>query len=167
MMSLMLLSVPRVGALQGRRLAAVPAHVVRASSIHARARATRAKKRPPRVMVRSEGGVPEVARCYPDRYEEMFGEKVASLEATVLDALRSGSPAAPGELPPTETFTSPPQHFRMRASFQLWREGDDIHYVMFNRDDSRTPQQVVHYPMGSLRLNELMGPLRQGLLGDE
>ena len=51
----------------------------------------------------------------------------------------------------------------MRASFGLWRDGGALHYVMYNRGDARTPQEVVEYPMGSLRINELMPPLLREL----
>jgi len=45
----------------------------------------------------------------------------------------------------------------------MWREGEGVHYVMFNRDDAKKPHEVPTYPMGSLRLNALMAPLRAAL----
>lgn len=121
--------------------------------------------RPPRVMQRSENGVPEIAACQPELYGHLLRDKVAALEAAIGGAVVNGTPPAlpPQKLPAVETFESEREHFRMRASFQMWREGDGLHYVMFNRGDTRTPHQVVSYPMGSRLLNSLMEPLREGL----
>ena len=72
-------------------------------------------------------------------------------------------------LPPAEVFESARTHFRMRASFAMWREGRDpttLHYVMYERGDSKTPHEVTSFPMGSRRINELMTPLRDGLAAE-
>eukprot|EP00966_Prymnesium_polylepis_P264852 6118580-Prymnesium_polylepis.1 len=122
--------------------------------------------RPPRVMKRSESGVPDIAACHPAQYTHLLHEKVALMEASIAQAVVNGTPPTAAllrELPAVEVFESARRHFRMRASFQMWREDDGLHFVMFNRDDARTPQEVVTYPMGSLLLNSLMGPLLDGL----
>ncbi|KAL1499573.1 hypothetical protein AB1Y20_011774 [Prymnesium parvum] len=115
----------------------------------------------PRVMQRSATGVPEIAACHPERYSSLLRGKVAHMEALLAASLAAHPGAA---LPPAQVFESARLHFRMRASFKFWREGEGLHYVMFNREDARTPQEVVHYPMGSVRMNDLMGALREELL---
>jgi len=118
-------------------------------------------------MQRCGTGVPEIARCYPEAYEELLADKVTTMQSMVTEAVVNGTPAdvsAP-VLPRVEVFKSERENFRMRANFKIWREGPELHYVMFNRDDT-TPQQVVTYPMGSRQLNELMGPLLQSMQKD-
>lgn len=105
-----------------------------------------------------DGLPPEIARCYPEQYDELLRGKVGRLEALLEDATPSAD-----NLPPTEVFESERTHFRMRASFKIWREDEGLAYAMFNRDDARMPHEVLTYPMGSRRINELMTPLREAL----
>jgi len=67
--------------------------------------------------------------------------------------------------PPLEVFASPPSHYRMRAEFRVWHEGDDLFYAMFEADPEaplqrgRVAQRVVRvdrFPVASERINELM-----------
>ena len=93
---------------------------------------------PPKVLRRPEGGVPAVARCHPELYDELLKEKVATLEAS----LRSATSYAP--LPAIEVHESQREHFRMRAAFQVWHVGDEPdctrHLVMYERDN-RDPHE--------------------------
>ena len=113
--------------------------------------------RPQRVLQRSPGGVPEIARCYPEQYDGLLNEKVGLLQSLLADAVMHHDDEV---LPPIKVFSSPRSNFRMRASFQVWRDGVDPdatrHYVMYNRDDKVMPREVLTYPMGSVRINELM-----------
>lgn len=71
--------------------------------------------------------------------------------------------------PPTlEVFASPPSHYRMRAEFRIWHEGDDLYYAMFEADPDaplqrgRVAQRVVRvdrFPVASERINALMPQL--------
>ena len=118
--------------------------------------------RPQRELLRSDGGVPEIARVYPDQYDALLNEKVELLHSLLADAVTHHDEDE--ALPPIEVFRSPSINFRMRASFQVWRDGVDPdstrHYVMYNRDDKVMPREVLTYPMGSLRINALMAPRR-------
>ena len=71
----------------------------------------------------------------------------------VTGAVAAGSSSASEpqttELPAIEVFESARTNFRMRASFQIWREGAGLHYVMFNRGDSRTPHEVPTLTLGA------------------
>lgn len=70
--------------------------------------------------------------------------------------------------PPLEVFASPPSHYRMRAEFRIWHEGDDLFYAMFEPDPDaplhrgRVAQRVVRvdrFPVASERINALMPQL--------
>jgi len=128
----------------------------------------KALKRPRAVVRIPKDGVPDVAKVYPELYEELLAVKVADMEQMIQDTLAAANGAGDGDnatiLPPTEVFRSPEEAFRMRANFKIWRSGDadtgfSTDYVMFERDDSRTPVQVTHYPMGSPLVQTLMEPI--------
>ena len=129
-----------------------------------RARAARQglPPRPKRELQRTPGGVPEIAQCHPERYDELLRDKVAALREQLEEAVRQGESSGDAPLPAIEVFESPPSHFRMRANFGVWREGVDPeatrHLIMFNAGD-KMPQEVTSYPMGSRRLNEMMPTL--------
>jgi len=126
-------------------------------------------KSPRAVMQIVDGGVPEVAQVYPELYEELLAEKVTILEQLIQDTVTNSTSTSTGStIPPTEVFQSPRTAFRMRANFKIWRAGSNTtayttDYVMFERGDSRTPVQVVSYPMGSTTINTIMGPILEGI----
>ena len=131
-----------------------------------RSRKPRGPRPPPRVLQRVDGGVPEIARCHPERYESLLAAKVASLEAAVA-AAAGGAPLD------AEVFESERSGFRMRASFQVWREGSldhgnqTRHLVMYERgDEARNPVECLDFPMGSDRLRSLLPPLTAALQGE-
>jgi len=59
-------------------------------------------------------------------------------------------------LPRTEVHESARSHFRMRAEFRLWHEGDRSYLAMFDSDRPKSPVEVPSFPMGSARINVLM-----------
>lgn len=69
-------------------------------------------------------------------------------------------------VPAPQVFVSPPLHYRLRAEFRIWHEGENFDYVMFDPDEPRTPVAVHQFPIGSQRINELMPALREKLLAD-
>ncbi|MBT0718462.1 tRNA (uridine(54)-C5)-methyltransferase TrmA [Rosenbergiella epipactidis] len=57
--------------------------------------------------------------------------------------------------PEIEVFRSPVSHYRMRAEFRLWHEGDDLYHIMFDQaTKSRIP--VTQFPAASELINQLM-----------
>ena len=93
--------------------------------------------RVPRIMQIPEGGVPEIARVYPEHYERLLEEKVAKLERLISQAVNGGSDSgeepSPSDdddddddnddpdhrrpqrqqLPPVEVFESPREGFQI------------------------------------------------------
>ena len=39
------------------------------------------------------------------------------------------------DFPQCEVFPSTPTHYRLRAEFRVWHEGDDLYHIMFNAED--------------------------------
>ncbi|MCP1772359.1 tRNA (uracil-5-)-methyltransferase [Neisseria perflava] len=47
------------------------------------------------------------------------------------------------DMPEIEVFESPEQHYRMRAEFRVWHEGDEIFYAMFERGQKASGASLV------------------------
>ena len=91
-----------------------------------------------------------LAVVQPERYEEQLAEKVSQVYAE-FEAF---------DIPELEVFRSQPEHYRMRAEFRIWHEGEHSFYRMFD-PETRQPFSVQDFPSGSRRINELMQPLMQ------
>ncbi len=87
----------------------------------------------------------------------MTGEMSAVTYQSQLDekSQRLSALFAQYQAPELEVFTSPEQHYRMRAEFRVWHEGDDLYYIMF---DQKTKQKyrVDQFPAASRLINDLM-----------
>ena len=92
-----------------------------------RRRRPKGPRPPPKVLQRPEGGVPEIARCHPERYEELLAVKVEALEA----GLRSAVSYAP--LPATEVFESKKAGFRMRVAVSPRRASRENRFERLRR----------------------------------
>ncbi|RCU51153.1 tRNA (uridine(54)-C5)-methyltransferase TrmA [Corallincola luteus] len=67
--------------------------------------------------------------------------------------------------PPTlELFASAPSHYRMRAEFRVWHDGDDLDYIMFDKG-TRNHYKVTSFPQASQLINELMTALLNEIKG--
>ncbi|MBJ7551084.1 tRNA (uridine(54)-C5)-methyltransferase TrmA [Marinomonas ostreistagni] len=88
-------------------------------------------------------------QIHPEHYTAQLQAKQASLSELMADL----------ELPSMEIFESAPSHYRMRAEFRVWHEGDDLYYAMFDSADPRTPIRVDQFLAASTLINELMPKL--------
>ncbi|MBT1066127.1 tRNA (uridine(54)-C5)-methyltransferase TrmA [Bowmanella sp. Y26] len=61
-------------------------------------------------------------------------------------------------MPPLELYPSASLHYRMRAEFRVWHDGEDLYHIMF---DSQTKEKyrVNHFPPASQLINDVMGDL--------
>ncbi|OOE57394.1 tRNA (uridine(54)-C5)-methyltransferase TrmA [Salinivibrio sp. ML323] len=85
-------------------------------------------------------------------YDTQLAEKVQRLNVQL----------APFHAPELEVFRSPETHYRMRAEFRVWHEGDDLYYIMF---DPATKQKyrVDTFPAASRLINDLMPLLMEAI----
>jgi len=88
-----------------------------------------------------------------DQYHQQLADKIESLNNLMVDV----------DLPKAEIFESSISHYRMRAEFRIWHEGDDFYYAMFDPSDPRIPIRVDQFPVASLRINELMPALLEAI----
>ncbi len=84
-------------------------------------------------------------RVEPEQYDALLADKKARIAAQFAEF----------DLPEIEVFTSQPEHYRLRAEFRTWHEGDDLYYVMFD-GDKRTPVRLDSCPMVSERIHDVM-----------
>ncbi|ATG72599.1 tRNA (uracil-5-)-methyltransferase [Zobellella denitrificans] len=64
--------------------------------------------------------------------------------------------------PALEVFASAPEHYRMRAEFRVWHQGDDLYYIMFDQA-SKQKYRVEQFPAASLLINRAMPLLLDAL----
>ncbi|MGP7734894.1 tRNA (uridine(54)-C5)-methyltransferase TrmA [Oceanimonas smirnovii] len=87
-----------------------------------------------------------------DSYQTQLDEKAARLEQIF----------APFTPPRLEVFASDPKHYRMRAEFRVWHEGDDLYYIMFDQA-TREKYRVEQFPAASALINTAMPLLLEAL----
>ncbi len=73
---------------------------------------------------------------------------------------------APFGLPEPAVFRSAPLHFRQRAEFRIWHQGDDIAYAMFDPAEPKRPVLMETFPVASEAICKLMPRLRAALQAD-
>ena len=91
----------------------------------------------------------------PD-YAQQLADKAARLQ-TLFTGL---------DTPDLEILPSPPSHYRMRAEFRIWHEGDNISYAMFEpgrKAGSASLIKLADFPAASPAINRLMPVLLQAV----
>ncbi|MBY7902160.1 tRNA (uridine(54)-C5)-methyltransferase TrmA [Vibrio fluvialis] len=92
----------------------------------------------------------------PNHYQAQLDDKVTRL----TDMFQAY------QVPELEVFESPQQHYRMRAEFRVWHEGEDMYYIMFN-PETREKYRVDQFPAASRLINDLMPLLMDAMKGDD
>ena len=65
-----------------------------------------------------------------------------------------------------EVFSSQPKHYRQRAEFRVWHEGDDLYHIMFDQQ-TKEKIRVENFDPGAPLINELMQVMMQELRDNE
>lgn len=87
-----------------------------------------------------------------DQYDAQLAEKVTRLQGMM----------APFAAPAPEVFRSPVSHYRMRAEFRIWHEGDDLYHIMFDQQ-TKSRIRVNSFPAASELINSLMPAMLDGV----
>lgn len=61
-------------------------------------------------------------------------------------------------IPEIEVFPSTPAHYRMRAEFRVWHEGEDLYYYMFDKEQDKKIRTEQFLPASEL-INNVMEAL--------
>lgn len=83
-----------------------------------------------------------------EQYDAQLAEKVSRLQAMM----------APYAAPDVEVFRSPVSHYRMRAEFRIWHDGDDLYHIIFDQE-TKQRIRVDQFPAASQLINTLMPKL--------
>ena len=96
-----------------------------------------------------------------------FTPDPASYDAQLAAKLQQfATDFAPFGLPAPAVFRSAPLHFRQRAEFRIWHQGDDIAYAMFDPAEPKRPVLMETFPVASEAICKLMPRLRAALQAD-
>ena len=89
-----------------------------------------------------------------------YDQELAAKRQRLIDLL------APFQAPEPQVFSSPKEHFRLRAEFRLWYQDGQAHYAMFEPGEKYKAVLIDQLPIASRRINELMGPLLEACKAD-
>lgn len=78
-----------------------------------------------------------------------YDQQLAEKEKALQDLLQPFSP------PMVESFKSVPEHYRLRAEFRVWHEGDDLYHIVFN-SQTKEKVRVDQFPSASRLINDMM-----------
>ena len=78
-------------------------------------------------------------------YQTQLDEKVSRLTQLL----------SPFSAPAPSVFASAPVHYRMRAEFRVWHEGDDLYHIMFNQE-TKEKYRVDQFAPASKTINDAM-----------
>lgn len=95
-----------------------------------------------------------LSRFDPARYFDLLSEK----ESLIRERFAAFTSLTP------DIFASKDKHFRYRAEFRFWHDGEDGHYVLFSKGDSKNPIRIEQFPIGSELINEAMTTVKTALL---
>jgi len=90
-------------------------------------------------------------------HPEYYPDQLEAKRQHLIQALAPWYPAAP------RVFTSTPSHYRMRAEFRIWHQGEQCDFAMFPPGGG-APQLMEQFPIANRQINRLMLELRQQLL---
>ncbi len=95
-----------------------------------------------------------LCQVFPEQYQSQLDEKIQRLQGLVPS------------LHHLTVFASESKHYRARAEFRIWHEGDDSNYIMF---DQKTKQKVniKQCPMAIESIADLMPKLMTEIIADE
>lgn len=111
---------------------------------------------PPHLPAHPMNGATDDGR---DGYARQLASKQAAL-LRLFDGL---------ETPAPDVFTSPACHYRMRAEFRIWHDGDTLCYAMFTpgqKASSATLQRLEQFPPACKAINDLMPRLMAKVAAD-
>lgn len=89
----------------------------------------------------------------PAVYPEQLARKLADFEQKFAPLGATG----------TIAHASEPLHYRLRAEFRIWHDGDKLDYAMFDPDDRKVPITLDSFPPASASICALMPRLRERL----
>lgn len=100
------------------------------------------------LLYQSVGQTMRPTEINPDTYVEQLQQKYQFVEQAFAEFT----------MPELETFKSDTLHYRYRAEFRLWHDGDELHHVMFDQS-TKEKYQVHNFPPACRLINDVMKDL--------
>ncbi|MGM0541483.1 MAG: tRNA (uridine(54)-C5)-methyltransferase TrmA [Pseudomonadota bacterium] len=95
-----------------------------------------------------------LCQVFPEQYRSQLDEKCQRLQ-NLIPSLHHLS-----------VFSSEPKHYRARAEFRIWHEGDESDYIMFDQE-TKQKVNIKQCPMAIESIAELMPKLMTEITADE
>lgn len=87
-----------------------------------------------------------------ESYEQQFAEKISRLNMMMI----------PFNAPMPKTYRSPVRHYRMRAEFRIWHEGDELYHIIFDKEN-RQRIRVDLFPAACKLINQMMSIMMRAM----
>lgn len=91
-------------------------------------------------------------QVFEAQYEQLFSDKAADI-ASLFNEL---------PMPAAELFRSPASHYRCRAEFRIWHDGDDLYHIMFD-PLTKSRHRIDYFPVAIKPIADLMPVLINAL----
>ena len=92
----------------------------------------------------------------PETYDSQLSDKSQHLKLLFADLIDVD----------LALFRSQPEHYRMRAEFRIWHDGERSSYCMFD-PATKKPFEVTSFPSASLTINRLMMPIMSAITASD
>lgn len=86
-----------------------------------------------------------VGQVFPEQYTQQLSDKSNTVQQLLGEF----------KAPPAEIFASEPQHYRLRAEFRIWHNGDDIYHAMFD-PQTRDKVRIDYFPVACRTIADFM-----------
>ena len=80
-----------------------------------------------------------------DKYNQQLNKKIINLKTILSDF----------SLPELVTYSSPISHYRMRAEFRIWHNGDEIYHIMYDKKTKKRVR-IDSFPIAVKLINSAM-----------
>ncbi|MDX1353509.1 MAG: tRNA (uridine(54)-C5)-methyltransferase TrmA [Thiomicrorhabdus sp.] len=90
-----------------------------------------------------------LCQVFPEQYDSQLADKVARFKQLLPNSAQNQ---------PQTVFASTPEHYRARAEFRIWHEGDESDYIMFDQQ-TKEKVKIKQCPMAIESIAELMPKL--------
>ena len=80
-----------------------------------------------------------------DKYNQQLQNKITNLKKLLSDF----------SLPDLQVFSSPISHYRMRAEFRIWHNGEELYHIMYDKKTKKRVR-IDSFPIASQLINRAM-----------
>ncbi len=91
-------------------------------------------------------------QVYPTQYAQLLADKANDVRQ-LFSAFA---------MPQPQVFVSAPQHYRCRAEFRVWHEGDDLYHIMFD-PKTKTRHRIDYFPVAIKTIADFMPRLIEAI----